>query len=188
MMESNTENITTHAMRSGFFLGVAYSVLNIFSWIIPSENSFIHAIILLAICFTSFYFIFHYTKLYNTEILNGEITYGKAYSYGIKMFFYASMIAAVTTYFFFRFNPEALTTMRNESAELLSQLTVQDKELSNQIKSQISSYTPKDLTISVLWGYIITGLFLCFFTSFSFIKRKNGETGNIDLTKNENNN
>lgn len=186
MMENNMENITSHAMRSGLYLGVTYSILNILSWLMPSENSIIHAIISLTICVATFYFIYHFTRLYNEEVLHGGITYQKAYVYGLRMFFYAGMIVAVVTYIFFKLNPETLSTIKSDSLKMISQWLIEDKTLSDSLKSQIDGYTVKDYTISVLWSYIIVGLFLCLFTSISFRKKEGVNIEETNATDRDN--
>lgn len=186
MMENNMENITSHAMRSGLYLGVTYSILNILSWLVSSENSIIHAIISLTICVATFYFIYHFTRLYNEEVLQGDINYPKAYVYGLRMFFYAGMIAAVVTYIFFKLNPETLSTIKSDSLNMVSQWIIDDKALSDSLKSQIGSLTVKDYTISVLWCYIIVGLFLCLFTSISFRKKEGVNIQKTNATNREN--
>ncbi|MBR5973320.1 MAG: DUF4199 domain-containing protein [Paludibacteraceae bacterium] len=180
------ENITSHAMRSGLYLGVTYSILNILSWLVSSENSIIHAIISLTICVATFYFIYHFTRLYNEEVLQGDINYPKAYVYGLRMFFYAGMIAAVVTYIFFKLNPETLSTIKSDSLNMVSQWIIDDKALSDSLKSQIGSLTVKDYTISVLWCYIIVGLFLCLFTSISFRKKEGVNIQKTNATNREN--
>jgi len=186
MMENNMENITSHAMRSGLYLGVTYSILNILSWLVSSENSIIHAIISLTICVATFYFIYHFTRLYNEDVLQGDINYPKAYVYGLRMFFYAGMIAAVVTYIFFKLNPETLSTIKSDSLNMVSQWIIDDKALSDSLKSQIGSLTVKDYTISVLWCYIIVGLFLCLFTSISFRKKEGVNIQKTNATNREN--
>ncbi len=186
MMENNMENITSHAMRSGLYLGVTYSILNIFSWITPSDNSLLHAIISLAICVATFYFIYHSTRLYNEEVLQGGITYAKAYSYGLRLFMYAGMIVAFVTYIFFKISPDTLSVIKSDSLTMVSQLISDNQNLSNEIKSQIDSYTIKDYTMSVLWTYIFVGIFLCLFTSISFRKKEEVNIQEANATDREN--
>ncbi len=174
-MEANKENILSHSMYSGFYLGIGTSILNILGWSISLQNSFLHSILSLATCFVTLYCVFHFTRLYDSNVLSGEITYGKAFAYGIRMFFFAAMILAVSTFAFFYLFPDALQRMVSEVTNSITMIGAKDEE-SQKMITEIKSYTPRDLSLSMLSGYSFAGLFVCLLTSIAF-RKKNSDSG-----------
>ncbi len=166
-MEGNKENILSHTMRSGFFLGVTISLLNILDWSIPLDQSLIHKVISIISIFATIFCISHFTRLYQRDVLNNEISFGKAYSYGIRMFFFAAMIIAVVAFCYFTLNPDAMSAIITNTIETMKEANITD----SQAIDALTKSTAKDFTMSILWEYTLVGLFVCLFTSFLFRKK-----------------
>lgn len=166
-MEGNKENILSHTMRSGFFLGVAISLLNILDWSIPIDQSIIHKVISIVSIFVTIFCISHFTRLYQRDVLNDEISFGKAYSYGIRMFFFAAMIIAVVSFCYFTLNPDAMSAIITNTIETMKEANITDSKAIEALNKS----TAKDFTMSILWEYTLVGLFVCLFTSFLFRKK-----------------
>lgn len=172
-MGEKKENMVSYAMRTGFILGVATSVFNIASWIVPFL--FMQTLFSLLTFFSFFFCIIHYTKLYDQHILNGKITYFKALFLGWYTVFFGAMIFAVAIYFFFKFCPDIFQRLMEEVVaffKVAGESSKENEEQARIIIRQIGAIQPKDLTFSVLWGYSCMGFVAVIFTSVFFRKKE----------------
>ena len=158
-------------MRAGFFLGIGTSSLTIFSWLLGNDHPLMQTFISLILIFFTFHCIIRYTKQYDEVVLNGGICYLKALSYGIHLFFFATMILSACTFTAIYLRPSLLTEMTQSTIELLGTTDINAQDAQDLI-NQIKSYTAKDMALSVFWGYMFMGFFACAISSIYFRKRK----------------
>ena len=164
--------MVSYAMRTGLVLGVASAVFNIASWVVPVL--FLQTIFSLLTFFSFFFCIIHYTKKYDQEILNGGITYLKALFLGWYTVFFGAMIFAVAIYFFFKACPDIFQSLIKDVVDFFKvagEGSEENAEQAQLIIRQVQALQPKDLTISVLWGYSCMGFVAVIFTSIFFRKK-----------------
>lgn len=172
-MAEKKENMVSYAMRAGLVLGVASSIFNIASWVVPVL--FMQTVFSLLTFFSFFFCIIHFTKLYDQQILDREITYFKALFFGWYTVFFGAMIFAVAIYFFFKACPDIFQSLMAEVIDFFKVAGESSKENGEQARliiRQVEAIQPKDLVFSVLWGYSCMGFFAVVFTSIFFRKKK----------------
>ena len=168
-MTEKKENIITHSMYSGLILG-GLLVMRYFLSLVVFSNSVPMMLLLSIIGFViPFFCIFYFTKKFDREVLKGDISYGKALSYGFYMFFFAAMILALFSFVYFHYiNPDYLAQQGEAFINLLKELNLSEETIKN---TEIPTATR--FAISVLWTFSILGFIICLFTSLFFRKRKN---------------
>lgn len=170
----NKENAITHAMSAGLVLG-GILILIYFIQLQFCSQLPLCSLILSSIGFAAtIYCIYHYTNIYNQEILEGAITYFKALSFGMNLFFFVSMILATFFYFYFQFiNPNVLQQTIETSISMVNQqganLTEGEKNL---MVNNLKSMNATNFALSSLWSFFFMGSLLSVFTSFSFRTKK----------------
>ena len=86
----------------------------------------------------------------------GVITYGRAFSYIILLFFYAALISTVVKYIFFRFiNPGYLETMFQDTMKMME--TLKFPMTSAEIDQTESMFKPLSFSLLYIWSNIIMG-------------------------------
>lgn len=171
----NRENATTYAMSAGLVLGGAL----IFIYFIQLQFCAklpLCSLILSSLGFAiTIFCVYHYTMVYNRDLLNGDITYFKALNFGMNLFFFVSMLLATFFYFYFQFiNPKVLQQTIETSISLINHsnfnLTENDKIL---MVNNLKSMTAANFALSSMWSFFLMGFVLSIFTSFSFRNKNN---------------
>ena len=171
----NKDNIVTHAMYAGLVMGgilaCIYFLQLQFCSNLPAVSLFLSFIIFA----TTIYCVYHYTSIYNRNLLNGSITYFKAVNFGMHLFFFASMILAIFFYFYFQFvNPHVLQKTIESSIAIINQSNGSLTESERfTMQSSLSSMNATNFALSSLWSFFFMGTILTLFTSFSFRSKKN---------------
>ena len=171
----NKENAITHAMSAGLVLGGALIFIYFIQLQFCSKLP-LCSLLLTTLGFTITIFgVYHYTNIYNRDILNGTITYFKALNFGMNLFFFISMILATFFYFYFQYiNPKVLQQTIETSINLINQsnmhLTENDKIL---MVNNLKSMNATNFALSSLWSFFFAGFILSIFTSISFQSKIN---------------
>ncbi|HOI27557.1 MAG TPA: DUF4199 domain-containing protein [Paludibacteraceae bacterium] len=188
MVEETKENIFTHSMKSGLYIGALLIAYDFFymKCVISSAVAMITFGGLLYFAATV-YLLFCFTKKYDKEVLNGNISYLKALSYGFYVFFFGSMLYAVYTYVYLGFiNQDGLVQVKDFYFGLFSQIEAVAAKNPNSIESAVALSIPdykvilEDMVnsstskwaLDTLWSSSFRGFFLCLFFSIFFRKKK----------------
>ena len=140
MVEETKENIFSHSMKSGLYIGALLIAYDFFymKCVISSSVTMITFGGLLYFAATV-YLLFRFTKKYDKEVLNGNISYLKALSYGFYVFFFGSMLYAVYTYVYLEFiNQDGLVQVKDFYFGLFSQIEAVAAKNPNSIESAVA--------------------------------------------------
>jgi len=174
-MAEKKENIITHSMHSGLILGGLFIVRDFLLQSVFNTSIFAMFFLVIGGFVISIYCIFFFTKKFDMEVLKGQISYGRALSYGFYMFFFAAMITALFSFVYFQFiNPDYLAQRGEMFVNLLQQLNP-PKELMKTYEDAFRKMTvPSSASAALdnLWSIAFNGFIICLFTSLFFRKRK----------------
>ena len=171
-------NIINHTMHSGLVLGAVSSFLLVSGWSL-SPDSPMQPIISFVMIFCTLFCIIHYTQRYFAEELNGEIKYFKAVRYGWNMTFYASIIIAIATFFFFYLNTDALTFLKESMITVIKASASSEKE-AEQVVLQLNNYSAKEVSMSAFVGYWLINFIGILFTSFILVLKRKKSVNNVE--------
>ncbi|MDD3432100.1 MAG: DUF4199 domain-containing protein [Bacteroidales bacterium] len=105
------------------------------------------------------FFCVFLVKNYRNKALEGYIRYGQAWSFGLWMFVFASLIMAVVHYLHFELiQPDYIKDNYNQALILLEQMNYPQEQLDTLIKFGVPSSI--QFVFSYIWFYIIGGAFL----------------------------
>jgi hypothetical protein len=175
-MTEKKENVITHSMHSGLILGGLLSVRDFLVQDVFNGSLFAVLLLSLAGFAVSVYCIFFFTKKYNREVLNNEISYWKALQYAFYMFFFAGMIVALFAFIFFRYiNPDYLGGQGEMFINLLKQLNPPAEAMKpyEDLFGNMPVQTPANAALNTLWSVVFNGFIIALFTSLFFRKREN---------------
>jgi len=175
-MAEKKENIITHSMHSGLILGGLLVVRDFLLQDVFSNNLFMVFLLSLAGFAVSIYCILFFTKKYNNEVLNGEISYAKALHYAFYMFFFAGMIVALFAFIYFQYiNPDYLSNQGEMFINLLKQLNPSEEAMKpyENLFRNMQVQTPANAALNTLWSVVFNGFIIALFTSLFFRKPKN---------------
>jgi len=181
MAEKRVENMITHTMTSGLILGGLLVACDLLSSTLFSTNAFMLLLLSLAAFIIPIYCIFHFTKKFDKEILNGGISYGKALSYGFYMFFFASMIIAFFSFIYLQYiNPANLDQRINMAMNAIGMLNMPEETVKKYEALLIESgpLTATSVAIGSLWEFTFRGVIISLFTSIFFRQKKREENIN----------
>ncbi len=115
------------------------------------------------------YIIFRFQKKYRDEQLNGFISYSSAFTYGVSLFFYASLILALGQFVFYQFiSPEYLTNAFKASIDLMEKMGIPEKiidEAINMTMPSAISTVLQTILINNVMGIVISAI------TSSFVKK-----------------
>lgn len=103
-MQNKTENILTHAMKTGLILGIVLIVSEFCFFVMPfPEIGSVFGVLIfsgvsvMGLAFQIFC-IFYFTRKYRDDVMGGNMSYMIALRYGFYMFFFAGLIFAACVY------------------------------------------------------------------------------------------
>ncbi|MFA6779920.1 MAG: DUF4199 domain-containing protein [Paludibacteraceae bacterium] len=188
MAEGKDNNVFSHSMKSGLYVGgllIAYDIL--YMQCILSSNVLMITIGGL-LCFVGVvYVLSKSTKKFGQDVLDGKITYFKAFSFSFYTFFFASMIYAAYTYIYLRYmNPDGLLQVKDFYLGLFAQLEAEAAKNPTGLQSVVALNVPQykealDVMVKVpvattamdtLWANVFRSIFFCFIFSFFFRSKK----------------
>lgn len=139
-------------MQNGLILGGVFSLNFLLSTSKSSPLIFITYFIAALIVSM----LYRFSIKFRDDECEGVITYGRAFSYIILLFFYAALISTVVKYFFFRFiNPGYLETMFQDTMKMMETLKFQ--MTSAEIDQTESMFKPLSFSLLYIWSNIIMG-------------------------------
>jgi len=154
-------------MYYGLLLGIVF-ILNFF--FSQTINVWLSVVRLLFV-FSIPYLVFFFAKKCREDVCNGVMTYGQVFSYGVQLFFYASMISSAFKFFYFRFvDTDFLRNLFNQTLSMMEQLSFPiTDELIESIKQML---TPIGMAMQYLWVNVMVGIVVSFVVAFFVRKEK----------------
>jgi hypothetical protein len=145
--------IMKSAMQNGLIMGVIFSI----NFLLSASKILPLVVITYAIAVTIVFLIYRYTIRFRDLECNGEISYGRAFSYIILLFFYAALISTAVKYIFFRFiNPGFLDTMFQDTMKMMQ---VMKMSMNNaEIDQTQKMFTPLSFSMLYIWSNVIMGV------------------------------
>ncbi len=166
-METKEQNIITCSMMGGLVLGLVLVGCFLMTVLLPSFSLLL--MIMLPVVY--YRYIMRTTMMYKTELLNGEITYGRALLVGVYVSFFASTIVAVAVCIYCKWlNPEGFSEMLTASSQMWEKYAETPEQ--KEAVEQMSRTTAVDMAFSSIWSFTFLGVIVSLVTSF-FAVRKN---------------
>ena len=166
-------NILKSAMSHGLILGVLFSVNFLLgitgnAWLKLLSN-FVMVAILVA--------VYKMSVRFRDNDCKGVITYGKAFSLIVLMFFFAAIISSLVKYIYFQFiNPDYLENLLQQSLLMyeafLSKLplSMSTEEIYENMGTII---TPISFSLQYIWANVFAGVFVGLIMA-GFVKKDKG--------------
>lgn len=172
MVESRS-NLHKYSMHFGTYMGV-YWILTFILFPIALSIPFIQFIVT-GLTFGVPFLGYYYVKTYRDKVCDGEISFRNAWAFIIFMYMFASLLAAVIHFIYFKFIDHGFVI--NEYTKLLNQYAAnQPKEVADLIDQMIAnlySMTPIDITLQMLSSNMfVCGILLGIPTALFAMKRK----------------
>lgn len=157
--------ILKHAMYFGLLFGLMFSLNFYFSTIeavIPNVLSWVLVLLMP-------YVAYRLAVDCRERVCDGVISYGTALWYGIQLFFYAALVAAVFKLIYFNYiSPDFLSLQIDQSLKLMEQmqLPLGAAEVA-EVKKVL---TPINMSLNYIWLDVLAGLMVSLFTA-ALVKR-----------------
>lgn len=127
-------------------------------------------------------FLLYFTKLYRNNHLDGKITFGQAFSFGVLIVVFSSVISSLYSYIFNKFiDPEythrIMTMMQDKTYQWMSSKGVPEDQIDNAMKSFEDKGIPSPLETlqsSLMFG-LIGGAFMSLISSTIIKKNTTSE-------------
>lgn len=181
-MKKKENNIQQYAMYFGTYMGV-YWILKFILFPLAFKIPFLSFLFLgltIGVPFMGYY----YLKTYRDKVCGGTITFGRAFTFTLLVYFFASLLAAVAHFVYFQFIDhgfilESVTNQLNTLVELSVDTDNYDSlvENSENILDILAHLTPTDITFDNLSRNVFSGIFLALPTAL-IGKRSNQENTN----------
>jgi hypothetical protein len=100
------------------------------------------------------------TRLFRS-VAGGGISFGRAWRYGIALYFFASLVEAIPQYVFFRYlvTPEYMEMIMTQAKELLDNINF-NADARKDVMEQLSAFTPIQLTFQGIITNLAYGIIL----------------------------
>jgi hypothetical protein len=109
---------------------------------------------------------------YRNKYMGGFISYGKAFTVGLLIIVWYSIIMAIFTYIFFIYiDPGAVEEIRQVSEQQMMERGMSDQEIDQAMKFAGKFQTPFAMTLWALIGGIVVGIIISLITSI-FVKKE----------------
>ena len=168
-----------HAMSYAVILGI-YMVIQFYIFVYSIVNFesvgklFSIMFILLLMTLAVPFYAYHSQKKFRDEKLNGYISYASALSYGIYLFFYASLILAVGEFIYYQFiNPNYFYDIKVSITNMMQQLPAEQQPLLEIPDSQVN--TPISTALGNIVNTTFLGMIISLITS-AIVKKNNNIT------------
>ena len=125
---------------------------------------------LLTLLFTPFY-VAKLTYTYSDNSPGKHISYSHAFAHAFFTVFYASLLLAISQWFYFQYIDHGYIIEKYSSiltdTETVKQMEAigYSKAMISNIIDQLRSLRPIDLSLQILWGNILAGLVMSFSTA-----------------------
>lgn len=170
-MENQGNPFLKHSMNYGLIMGTLLVLLSLVTYLLgvikpPFWVSLINYAIMIGV-------IVWGTKKYRDEVLGGAITYGNALGFGVMISLFAGIIVAVFTFIQMTvIDPEYVTKLLAIVEEELASKGMADDQIEMAIEMQKKFMTPAFITISAIFGMVLTGFIFSLITSIFLKKEK----------------
>jgi len=160
------KSVANDAMKKGFILGILFSI----NFMIGTTTfSFLQFGVLFIILGLTFY----YTKKCRDVVMEGSISFGKAWRYIFKLFLFASLISAFVKYIYFKYiNVGYADELKNkvllqyEKMQLPDDMMVKMQEVSDTV------FTPISISVNGIWVNLFYAVFIVLIFALIIKKEK----------------
>ncbi len=135
---------------------------------------------------------YYYVRMYRNKICNGTISFFHAWTFTVLLYMFASLLAAVAHYIYFRFLDHGF--ILNYYLDIIQELKTMNKPGTSESIQQleemflmVGNLNPIELTMQLISQDVLFGIILAIPTAL-FVMRKNTNKGEKVLSTNENNN
>lgn len=159
-------NIMKSAMQNGLIMGLIFSINFLLS------TSKVTSLILLTyiIAMLIIVLLYKFSVRFRDVDSGGSITYGRAFTYIILLFFYAALISTVVKYFYFQFiNKEYLSSTFQETMKMMETLKFPMKSI--EIDQTESMFKPLNFSLLYIWSNVLMGTFVASIMA-AFVKKE----------------
>ncbi|MCD7937768.1 MAG: DUF4199 domain-containing protein [Tannerellaceae bacterium] len=157
MMADNNYSLTQFAMRTGFMLGLFW-VFRYLLFMFGSQSFLISGIYSLLMPLT-LVFAYFFTRQYR-ETLDGKIRFGKAWRFGVMLYFFAALIVCLPHYIYYAYiNPNYLSDAIDLMKEFMEgmELGPEAAEMMNNLQAPAPIVmTLYDILSNVIYGMIFS--------------------------------
>lgn len=148
------KSVANDAMKKGFILGILFSI----NFMIGTTTfGFLQFGVLFIILGLTFYF----TKRCRDVLMEGSISFGKAWRYIFQLFLFASLISAFVKYIYFKYiNVGYADELKNkvllqyEKMQLPDDMMVKMQEVSDTV------FTPISISVNGIWVNLLYAVFI----------------------------
>jgi hypothetical protein len=145
-------NIIKSSMFNGLIMGVLFSTNFLFSVSKNSVLQFLTNFIIILILVV----IYKMTLRYRDVDCEGEIKYGKAFSFILLTFFFAAIISSIVKYIYFEFfNPNYLVELTGETMKVIEAMKIKVPEKSMEIMEK--TLKPASFALQYIWVNTLAG-------------------------------
>jgi len=164
-----------HAMYSGAILG-AYLLVKFYISTLGGKNVFVSFVVVLLTLLVPF-IVYKFQKRFRDEQLNGFITYLNSFTYGVLLFFFASLILGLGQFVYYQFiNPDYLTNAFKSAIDMMQRFgmpeSIIDEAIGKPIPSPISTAL-QSILINSFIGMLISAIASIFVKKTDLFKAGN---------------
>jgi hypothetical protein len=146
-------------MIYGLFMGILFTA----NFFISLPQGIIFRFLSFLIIILIVYAMYRFSVKYRDNECGGYISYGKAFSFILLTFFFASIISSIFKFFYFQFiNPDYLTNLLQESLKIIDSMQLPvNEEFYDQMEKMMKpiTYSLQSIWVDVFLG-IILGLIM----------------------------
>ncbi|MGN0186738.1 MAG: DUF4199 domain-containing protein [Paludibacteraceae bacterium] len=158
--------ILKHAMYFGLLFGLLFSLnfyLSTLDAVIPNALSWVLVLLMP-------YVAYRLAVDCRERVCDGTMSYGMALWYGVQLFFYAALVAAVFKLVYFNYiNPDFLPNQIDQALKLMEQMQIPFGTTDvDELKKVI---TPVNMSLNYIWLDVMAGVCVSLLTAV-FVKRE----------------
>jgi len=126
-------------MIYGLFMGILFAA----NFFISLPQGIIFRLLSFLIIILIIYAMYRFSVRYRDNECGGYISYGKAFSFILLTFFFASIISSIFKFFYFQFiNPDYLTNLLQESLKIIDSMQLPvNEEFYDQMEKMMKPIT-----------------------------------------------
>lgn len=159
-------NTVKSAMLNGLIMGVLFSANFLLS---VSQNTFLSLLsyVVFALILVTTY---RFTIRFRDIECEGFITYGRAFSYILLLYFFAALISSIVKYVYFQYiNPGYLENLMSESMKAIEMMKIPMDEAAFENVEKMMK--PATFSLQYLWVNVFLGTFVGLIMA-AFIKKE----------------
>lgn len=149
------QEVNRHAMSKGLVLGV----LIVLRYVLSTYNA--TSFLSLGMDVLIVFFAYKATVSCRENVLDGVISYGRAWWYVVNLFLYSSMVAGVCKYIYLKWlRPDYLHGSLGQVKDIFEQAHLGGAEMQEVIKTIPQVITPENIAIYSIFGDVLLGVLL----------------------------